>query len=464
MGKLAKGKQEPLTEPKKFRQKPDPSKGARGKIRQTPFPLTDNEEIFRATFDQAAVGICHVSPDGRYLRVNQYLCDMLGYTPDDFLNLSFQQVALANEVEEDVRLTRKLLSGELNSYTTRTCYQHKDGSIIWVSRKISAARDPSGRSMFYIGVIEDITEFLKAEQALKESEARYALAVKAGDVGVWDWTLKTGEIYIDPLLKNILGYNDQEIPNRIEVWGSLIHPDDRDSFMEAVKRQIKGSNPQFKREHRMIHKDGSFRWFQTNGELVRHKNGKPFRIVGTHRDVTVRKCAEEELRAHHNQLEELVRVRTLELEESNYELRAHTRKLEELNSALRVLVEQIKTDKEDFETKATDNLNKLVLPYLVRLKGSRLTKKQGLLLEIALSNLDNVLSSFISRLSTGSKILTPREIEVAHLVREGYDDKRIAELLCISVRTVEYHRYNVRKKLGLRGKKSNLRSYLISLT
>ncbi len=128
------------------------------------------------------------------------------------------------------------------------------------------------------------------------TEDRYRRAAAAGGVGVWDWNLATGDIFIDPLLKELLGYPDHEIPNRGEDWGRLVHPDDAARVSERAQAHIDGETPAYEVEHRMLHRDGSIRWFLARGSVVRGADGAAVSMAGTYTDITERKRGEEALR------------------------------------------------------------------------------------------------------------------------------------------------------------------------
>ena len=145
------------------------------------------------------------------------------------------------------------------------------------------------------------------------------------------------------------------------------------------------------------------------------------------------------------------------------ELTAQSRQLEEFNDTLKVLLNQRDRDKAGIEENMTTNLKSLVLPYLERLRLSLLNAEQRAHLEAALANLVELSSSFGASLRSPLYGLTPRELEVADLVKHGKSNKEAAAILCISVRSVESHRRAIRRKLGLQNQKVNLRAFLLSL-
>jgi PAS domain S-box-containing protein len=142
---------------------------------------------------------------------------------------------------------------------------------------------------------QEIEERKQIEEALWISEERYALATNAAMVGVWDWNVKTNSFYLDPNVKAILGYEDDEIPNDLDIWATYVHPDDKQSVMEAFQAHIEKKTPEFLFEHRMLHKDGSVRWIRARGKAIWDLRGNAIRVVGTDADITRQKEVEMEL-------------------------------------------------------------------------------------------------------------------------------------------------------------------------
>lgn len=128
------------------------------------------------------------------------------------------------------------------------------------------------------------------------SEEQYRRAAAASGVGMWNWDLATGEIYVDPILKEMLGYEDREIRNHLDDWGRLVHPDDAAEVLARAQAHIAGQAPVYEIEHRMLHRDGSVRWFLARGSVIRDAEGRAISLTGTDTDITDRKLSEEALR------------------------------------------------------------------------------------------------------------------------------------------------------------------------
>jgi PAS domain S-box-containing protein len=134
-----------------------------------------------------------------------------------------------------------------------------------------------------------------AEQALREADERYALAVRGASDGLWEWNLKSGNVYFSPLWKSLLGHEDNEVGNRIEEWHDRIHPDDRSRVLQEMADHLAGLSARFENQHRLLHKDQSWHWVHARGTAIRHAGGTPYRVVGLHTDITARRAAEQML-------------------------------------------------------------------------------------------------------------------------------------------------------------------------
>ncbi|WP_017715993.1 PAS domain S-box protein [Kamptonema formosum] len=137
----------------------------------------------------------------------------------------------------------------------------------------------------------------QAEAALRESEERFHLAMEASAQGLWDWNIATGEAYLDPQWKKILGYEVEEIENNYQSWVRRLHPEDASGVMESLNACVAGDLPIYEVEFRMRSKSGEWKWIVARGKVTeRDAAGAPVRMTGTHKDITERKKAEEALR------------------------------------------------------------------------------------------------------------------------------------------------------------------------
>lgn len=145
---------------------------------------------------------------------------------------------------------------------------------------------------------------------LARSEERFNLAMKGANDGLWDWDLKAGEVYFSPRWKDMLGYGDDELTGNPREWQERIHPEDRNRVLRDFDRHVAGELAQFKSVHRLRHKDGSYRWILSRGQTMRDAGGNPYRVVGTHVDVTAQKEIEARLAeaTHRLQAEQEKRV------------------------------------------------------------------------------------------------------------------------------------------------------------
>jgi DNA-binding CsgD family transcriptional regulator len=192
--------------------------------------------------------------------------------------------------------------------------------------------------------------------------------------------------------------------------------------------------------------NGGVRWQQWSQRAIFSEGSTLSEHQGVGRDVTDRKQAEEALQERQRELDE------------------KSRSLEEANVALRVLLRQKEEDREEVEERILSNINDLVMPYVEKLKIAPLDARNRSCLEVLETNLKDIRTSFNGRLTSGTYNLTSKELDVANLIREGKTTKEIADLLYLSKNTIDFHRNNIRRKLGITNEKTNLRAYLSSLS
>jgi diguanylate cyclase (GGDEF)-like protein/PAS domain S-box-containing protein len=147
----------------------------------------------------------------------------------------------------------------------------------------------------YQNAQQEIVRRQQVETALRESEERYALAMQGANDGLWDWDMRSNEVYFSPRWKSMLGHADEEITPRLSEWFGRVHPEDVERLKLDISAHLKGLTPHFVNEHRMMHKDGAYRWMLSRGIAILSADETPYRMAGSLTDTTDRKFAEEKL-------------------------------------------------------------------------------------------------------------------------------------------------------------------------
>ncbi|HEX8012502.1 MAG TPA: PAS domain S-box protein, partial [Casimicrobiaceae bacterium] len=222
--------------------------------------LRESEARFRATFAQAAVGIAHVDArDGSFLRVNDKLCEILGYTRAELTRKTFKDISHPEDRALSDEPRARLLAGEIATFALDKRYLRKNGEPVWVRLTVSLGRRAGAKANYEIAVYEDITAQQRAETALRESEERFQYAVRGSQAGLWDWNVATDHYYLSPRSKAILGYGEHELPDERAQLLAHVLPEDRDRLEDAVKQHLERREP-FDIEYRMRRKDGRTIW------------------------------------------------------------------------------------------------------------------------------------------------------------------------------------------------------------
>ena len=289
---------------------------------------------------------------------------------------------------------------------------------------------------------------LRAEEALRESEEHLRSMVEnATEFALYRLALdgtsshKLRVVFVSPSITEIMDVSD---PMEFETWFKNIHPDDLDHIVEANLLAFETFG--FNELMRIYHPEKEeWRWIRAISVGIPDEQGHPEWINGILIDETERMRAEKALKEREDQLE----IKTLELKETN--------------TALRVLLRRREKDKKRIEALILSNVKESVEPYLHKLKQTGLTPEQKIYFGILESNIEDIISPFLQGLPLRDAGLAPREIEVAFLVKAGRNTREIARLLNIAKGTVDRYRESIRKKLGIKNSKTNLRVYLRSL-
>ncbi|GBD32497.1 putative signaling protein [bacterium HR33] len=237
------------------------------------------------------LGVTITDVSGRILYTNPADAAMHGYKPEEVIGKDVRIYAPAGSAQP---LAPEQLA-ELRSWQRDTVNLRKDGSTFPVHLTSDVIRGRDGSVIGVVTTCEDITARKRAEEALRESEERYALAARGANDGLWDWNLKTGEIYYSPRWKEMLGYSEEEIGGSPEEWFSRVHPEDLPGLQAELNAHKDGRTGHFEHEHRLRHKDGSYRWMLVRGIAVRDSQGAAYRMAGSLTDITERKETEARL-------------------------------------------------------------------------------------------------------------------------------------------------------------------------
>jgi PAS domain S-box-containing protein len=254
-----------------------------------------SEERFRLIADRSPVMLWTTRADATLDYLNSTCLQFSGLALEQLLDHGWLSAVHPDDVEPCTRIYAPAFESRA-PFQMEYRLRRADGAYRWVLDWAVPKYEADGRFSGYNGATLDITDRKEMETALLESQKRYALATAAGAVGVWDWNLETNDIYVDPKLKAMLGFDDAEIPNRLQDWGGRVFADDVAAVMTQAQACIDGAIDVYEVAHRMVHKDGRLRWFLARGSLVRRADGTPHRLVGTDTDITERKQVDEAIR------------------------------------------------------------------------------------------------------------------------------------------------------------------------
>jgi PAS domain S-box-containing protein len=271
-------------------------------LRQAEQELRESEERFRGTFENAAVGIVHSDSAGRFLRVNQKFCAIVGYSREELLHKTLQDIIHPDELNAHIEHYESSFARNAPpAFGVERRFLRKDGTTVWVEAYASFQHDASGRPVYVIGAVQDITERKRVEEALRQANARVELAVRSSSISIWECDMPDGRIENAHLtLFNVwesLGYDARTMPTDFSsAFAVFFHPDDLKRVGREIQELLAGDGQEWKNEYRALRKDGSTRWLLARGTVLRDRDGKPVRFIGTSTDITDRKRAEEALR------------------------------------------------------------------------------------------------------------------------------------------------------------------------
>jgi diguanylate cyclase (GGDEF)-like protein/PAS domain S-box-containing protein len=246
----------------------------------------DSLRQLKKAVDTLQIGLSITDVTGRIVYTNPAEAAMHGFTVEEMM----RSEGRALSPREDWQPPTVERLREFRRWKRERTRQRKDGTVFPVQLLSDVVMDEARRPVAIVTLCEDITERKLAEEALRRSEERYALAVRGTNDGIWDWDLVSDRVYYSPRWKAILGLEDAEVGEEPAAWLGRIHPEDLPRVRTKLADHREGRVPLFEDEHRIRHKDGVYRWVLNRGFAVRDASGRAYRMAGAQTDVTDRRA------------------------------------------------------------------------------------------------------------------------------------------------------------------------------
>lgn len=257
--------------------------------------LRESESRFRAVFEQAAVGIGMTDAAGRITEANQKLADMLGYTREELLALTVDDISWPDGREAEIHCVRDVAAGTRDAFTLEKRYRHKDGHPVWGLLYSNVMRDDQGAITSVVGVVVDITDRKHAQAAWRESQEQFQRMFAEAPVGIAFADIDTARFsMVNPAFCRLFGYTEAELQQM--TIADISHPDDMPENEDLVHQALRRELPDFQMEKRYRTKSGDMIWANLTGAILHDAAGEPLSRIGFVEDITARKQAELELK------------------------------------------------------------------------------------------------------------------------------------------------------------------------
>jgi diguanylate cyclase (GGDEF)-like protein/PAS domain S-box-containing protein len=256
--------------------------------------LVKSEKFLSTIFDSILDPFCIIDRNYQVIKINEAYAAIKNRKAQDIVGLHCYKIFEGeSSVCSNCIVEKTFLSSD-------PCAEDRslilnDGSKIWLDIYTYPIFDKDGKVSHVIEYIRDITDRKKTEEALRDSEERYVLAARGANDGLWDWDMKANVIYYSPRWKLMFGFNEDEITENPSEWLDRIHPDDRMQVDSEISSHIGKYTTNFISEHRILHRDGRYRWVLVRGLAIFDSSIDAYRMAGSMTDITDRKSAEEQL-------------------------------------------------------------------------------------------------------------------------------------------------------------------------
>ncbi len=426
--------------------------------------LSQSRERFSVTLSSIGDAVIATDREGAITFLNPRASDLTGWSENEAISVPLSRVFRTidprngNRVDDFVNKT--LERGEPASIESdHIALVDKDGRKCDIEANASPIRTDDGDVIGVVVVFRDVSERKRFQERLK----LLSLAMEQTSEGIAVTDLDGNLIFLNQAFADLHGYTVEELEGaNLKVF----HTEEQLASVEAANRKLRRDG-EFSGEIGHVTKDGREFPGLMHNSLLRNAEGEAVAMIGTLRDITELKEAEERLKRSKDELESYsmslegkVDERTRDLENSRKELKRYSESLEKTNEALKMIIHGIEEQKKEVEKKITHNLNLTVKPIIDQMKSHELPETMRFLIKSLEFNLTNMFSSFGENMIKEGHLLTPKEIRICEMIRSGLSSKQMAKVMGISPQTVLVHRKNIRKKLGLAKSKQNLASFL----
>lgn len=406
------------------------------------------ENLYRMLADNVSDVIWTTDLDLHFNYVSPSVDRLLGYTSDEILKISISKILSPASLKTVLDLEKKFREvvecvddkkWPAGSQTIELDLIRKDGRLIWTEATLTFIRGDGNSPDMMLGVTRDITRRKQAENERWESENRYRLLVESSPTGIFFYDTQLRLIDCNARFESFRKVTRESLIG-VDL-NTLTDP----RVIQILRESLEGKSGVFEGLYEVMI-SGNEMWINLKSAPVFTIDGTIIGGVAVIEDIAERIMAKQVL------------------EKSKAELEVKTRNLEESNTALKILLNRIEEDKTELQDNVLSNIRHLISPIIEKIKVSSSKGEIDGCVDVLEASLNNIVSPFLRNMSLKHYHLTPKEMQVANLVKEGKTTKEIAGFMNVSVRAVEVHRDNIRGKLNIKHKKANLRSMLLSMS